>query len=944
MALDFTGTPGGKMIRKIALLGVFLASAAPAWANDKPVYAPVPDWVKPAPPVDMAAIGEDAPILLIIDQQQRIADGQVWHYMESATRIASPQILAQAGTIQLPWSPDRGELVVHSASILRGGETIDLLTGGKQLSVIRREQKLEQMQLDGMLTATMPVEGLRVGDVLRLRFSTTRKDPTLGGEVQSSLPLFAEPMRVQFGRARLIWPEAAKVNWKSYAGFAKPQLSSIAGGYREVSVSLPIGKQVEVPKDAPARFQPMTFVDATSYPDWAAVARTMAPLYASKGLIETGSSLAKEVAAIAAASTDPRVRAAGALQLVQDKVRYLFNGMAQGNYVPQTPAETWSVRYGDCKAKSLLLLAILNELGIEAEAVLVHSSLGDLLPTRLPMPGAFDHVIVRATIGGESVWLDGTSGGDRLADLGNVPPFRNGLPLRAAGAELIALPARPSARPDADAEIELDQTAGIHMPAPFAAKLTLRGEVVQMLRAANAAVGKAEIEKIVSGAIDDYAANSTYTQRNLSFDDAAGTAVITAAGITYPDWTRENERFRLTLDSAVQGIGFEPDRSRAAWRDIPVSTGSPGHVRVRTSYRLPGGGAGFAFEGDEKLPAQIAGRVLARQTSLTGGVLTVEDRRIATGAEVAPADIGAARQQLAQAKTRLLRAVAPAAYPQRWQEVAAARKSGALQKILAAYGQRIANDPNEAEGYSHRAWFHERVFDYPSAIKDMDKAIALEPSVESYLRRAALLQSTGQFDKAIVDADAARELDPGSSAAISTTINLLGDKGRRAEALEMVERQIEAGGKEKSGYLAIKADLLADDGRADEGLAVLDAAVTAHPGNPMLLNSRCWLKGTRKLALDTALRDCTRAIELSDNPAPALDSRAMVYFRLGRNEEALGDLNAALDSNPDMAAALYLRGVVRKAIGQPGSDDDLAGARMISPRIDTEYGKWGVKP
>lgn len=931
------------MIRKTVLLGVLLASAAPVWANEKPVYAPVPDWVKPAPPVDMNAIGEDAPIFLIIDQQQRIADGQVWHYMESATRIASPQILAQAGTIQLPWSPDRGELVVHSASILRGGETIDLLAGGKQLSVIRREQKLEQMQLDGLLTATMPVEGLRVGDVLRLRFSTTRKDPTLGGEVQSSLPLFAQPMRVQFGRARLIWPEATKVNWKSYAGYAKPQLSSIAGGYRELSVSLPIGEQVEVPKDAPARFQSMTFLDAASYSDWAAVARTMAPLYATKGLIAVDSPLAKEVAAIAAASPDPRTRAAGALQLVQDKVRYLFNGMAQGHYVPQTPAETWSVRYGDCKAKSLLLLAILHELGIEAEAVLVHSSLGDLLPTRLPMPGAFDHVIVRATIAGEPLWLDGTSSGDRLADLGNVPPFRNGLPLRAEGVGLVALPAHPSARADADAEIDLDQSAGIHLPAPFSAKLTMRGQIVQMMRAANAAVGKAEMEKMLGGAIDEYVANSSYIQRKLSFDDAAGTAVITVTGITYPAWTRENERFKLTLDSAVQGIGFEPDRSRAIWRDIPVSTGTPGHVRVRTSYRLPVGTA-FAFEGDEKLPAQIAGRVLARQTSLAGGILTVEDRRIVTGAEVAPADIGAARQQLAQAKTRLLRAVAPAGYPQRWQEVSAARRNGGVQKILAVYGQRIANDPNEAEGYVHRAWFHEQVFDYPAAIKDMDKAIALESSVDSYLRRAALLQATGQFDKAIADANAARELDPGSSEAVSTAINLLGEKGRRAEALEMVEEKIASAGKDKPTYLAIKADLLADDGRADEALSVLDAAIAAHPGNPSLLNSRCWLKGTRKLALDTALRDCTRAIELSDNPAPALDSRAMVYFRLGRHEEALGDLNAALDSDPDMAAALYMRGVVRKAAGQAGGDDDLAGARMMTPRIDTEYGKWGIQP
>ena len=70
-----------------------------------------------------------------------------------------------------------------------------------------------------------------------------------------------------------------------------------------------------------------------------------------------------------------------------------------------------------------------------------------------------------------------------------------------------------------------------------------------------------------------------------------------------------------------------------------------------------------------------------------------------------------------------------------------------------------------------------------------------------------------------------------------------------------------------------------------------------------LLNARCWLKGTRNLALDTALRDCTRSIELSENPEHALDSRAMVYFRLNRLEEAVADLDAALDAAPEQAAS-----------------------------------------
>ena len=128
-------------------------------------------------------------------------------------------------------------------------------------------------------------------------------------------------------------------------------------------------------------------------------------------------------------------------------------------------------------------------------------------------------------------------------------------------------------------------------------------------------------------------------------------------------------------------------------------------------------------------------------------------------------------------------------------------------------------------------------------------------------------------------------------------------------------------------------------------IATMDAALAAKPGDPADLNMRCWIKGTRAVALDTALKDCTKSIELSDNPADALDSRAMAYFRMNRAEEALADLDAALDLNPEQAGSLFLRGAIRKGRGEAeAARVDLAAARALSPRVDVEYGRFGVRP
>ncbi len=932
------------MIRKsLALLALF-SFAGVAHAGDKPLYAPAPGWVKPAPPIDATKLTDADPILLMADQQQRLQGGQAWVYFDTAMRVASPEVLTQMGTIPVPWDPSKGDITIHRVEIIRGAEHIDMLAKGARFTVLRREQQLEQASLNGMLTATLTIEGLRVGDVLHLTFSMTREDPALHGNVQTLAPLVPEPMRLQFGRLRLLWPKTMDLHWRSYAKGVDPQPVDLPDGYRELSVALPVAKPAEVPNDAPMRFHALPLFEATTYADWTAVSKDVAPLFSTEGKIAPGSPLAAEVAKIAAASNDPRTRAAMALRLVQDKVRYLFRGMDDGNYVPQAPALTWDVRYGDCKAKSLLLLAMLRALGIESEAVLANIGMGDWVPLRLPMPGAFNHVLVRATIGGQTVWLDGTGGGTRLADLGDVPPFEHGLPLRPGGATLIDMVRHPDARPDTDADVELDATAGLSLPIPFKARVVLRGGTSEMLRVAAASGGKDQTDSMIDSTLSGILGSNQTIERASKYDEESGTTTITASGFVDTQWNKDNDRLKLQLDSTVDNLSFSPDRGRVAWKDMPVATGNPEDKHVRTRIHLPAGGAGFALEGDQTLPPMLAGVGVKRSASLADGWITVDDQ-VSTGlGEVAPADIPAARAQVAMAKTRLLKAVAPGDYPPRWRQVAGAKQAHALDPILAVYAKRIADKPDEADPYAARAAFLESIYDRQGAIRDYDKAIEIAPSVDFYLSRARLYSAINDDTHALADINAALAIDPSSSAATGRLATLEADRGKRDDAIALIAQHAAEAGKDKPDYVETQAELLGDGGKPMDALTLLDATIASNPGNPDLLNERCWMKGTHGLALDTALKDCTKSIELSQYPGAALDSRAMVYFRMNRFDDALADLDAALDQNPDQAASLYMRGVIRKRAGDKAADDDIAAARMMVPRIDEQYARYGIKP
>jgi hypothetical protein len=91
---------------------------------------------------------------------------------------------------------------------------------------------------------------------------------------------------------------------------------------------------------------------------------------------------------------------------VSTQFRYIAVSFGIGRLQPHTAAEVFRNRYGDCKDKHTLLQAMLTAEKIEAEPVLIHSSMR--LNPGLPIPSQFDHVITLVKLKDHNVWLDST--------------------------------------------------------------------------------------------------------------------------------------------------------------------------------------------------------------------------------------------------------------------------------------------------------------------------------------------------------------------------------------------------------------------------------------------------------------------------------------------------------------------------------------------------------
>ena len=736
---------------------LLLGAAAPVWASESPRYEPAPAWVLPAPPIKQ---GAGLPLYALLDQQTRISGDTVWSYRELATRAISADALARLGAITLNWQPFHGDLIVHRIDIVRDGQHIDVLKTGQKFNVIRREQGLEKLEMNGILTATLQVEGLRIGDVLDVAYSESVQDPTLKGGAQAAAAAMPEPFKVDFARTRLMWPTGSPIQWKGYLTGLKATESD-AAGWHAVDVVLPAPKQPDMPSNAPLRYQPLPVIEAGSFAGWPAVSQVFEPLYRTEGLIKPGSPLAAEVAKIQVRERDPKRRVAAALALVQDRIRYFANGMNGGNYVPQTPDQTWSVGYGDCKAKTLLLLALLHALDIEAEPVLASIGGGDLVEVRLPTPGAFDHIFVHAKVGGEDLWLDGTGRGAREEDMGDPPPFRSVLPLRQGGAALLLLPTKAPARPTRTTTIDIDETAALGIGAPFTATVVLRGGAADGLRAV---VSQLDNEKLLALAQSNLAGaaggNAVAATQKFDFDADAATVTITVTGIARPAWRRQDHIYRLRPPTALSIGNLNVDRARPAWKDIPVAFGDPNHTVVVTRLHLPEGGRGIVLEGDGSMDLDVAGRRYVRKATLVGDLLTVEERSTSSGEELPAIQLPAMRAKLAASQGRTLRLATGPDYAPPYQQVSAAARAHKLDRLAALHATIIAVKPDDATRYLNRAVFYVESFQRELALADLDKAVSLDASANTLRFRSRVLEDLGQKDKAAADLQAVLALDP----------------------------------------------------------------------------------------------------------------------------------------------------------------------------------------
>ncbi len=220
----------------------------------------------------------------------------------------------------------------------------------------------------------------------------------------------------------------------------------------------------------------------------------------TQGRQASNPAIKQQVATLTAAQPTPLAKIQALATFVQSDVRYVAIELGIGGYQPHAAVDVFAHRYGDCKDKATLLAAMLKEIGIDANYVIVNTERGAVSDATPPNLG-FNHVIlaIRLPAGIEDPSLLAVSNHARLGRLLFFDPTDTytplgslegplqasfGLLVTADGGELVHLPSLPvtSSSLKRTAHLTIDDTG------------TLSGQVDEVSTGDAAALARAQMD------------------------------------------------------------------------------------------------------------------------------------------------------------------------------------------------------------------------------------------------------------------------------------------------------------------------------------------------------------------------------------------------------------------------------------------------------------------
>lgn len=363
-------------------------------------------------------------LLTLLYEEQTNIDKEE-SFVKISTKIVENVGTQSASNIDINFDPTYQKLFFHSINIIRNEKVINKLFPNS-FQTLRKELNADSFIYDGSISAMTNLSDVRVGDIIEYSYSLKGFNPIHNKHYSSTFNLKSSN---PIGKMHIGLLSKKPLTFKYFKTNKKVEEKKV-GNYYSYSIEDENIEAFKYEDQTPGWNIESGILNVSNYSSWSQVVDWGVNVYNyNKNL---SSDLNKKITEIKNSTNNEGERIEAALSFVQDEIRYLGLENGIGAYKPFPPNKVFKQRYGDCKDKSILFVAMLKKMGIEAYPVLVNSYLKNTIREFLPSPYLFDHCVAKVvTSDGGEYWYDPT-----ISNQGGVyynisfPDYRNGLVLK----------------------------------------------------------------------------------------------------------------------------------------------------------------------------------------------------------------------------------------------------------------------------------------------------------------------------------------------------------------------------------------------------------------------------------------------------------------------------------------------------------------------------------
>ncbi|HEV2456165.1 MAG TPA: DUF3857 domain-containing transglutaminase family protein [Verrucomicrobiae bacterium] len=549
-------------------------------------FGPPGDWVRPQMFNGQSSLRSSDPgandRLRLLEHQINAGENEEFFHLDR--EILTMDGVENDSTLKIDFDPNYETLTWNWARIWRDGQHFDRLDTNS-VQVVRREQDLDEAMLNGEKTAILVLNDVRVGDVIDYAYSLKGENPISAGHFSAVIPV-QEIEPADRLLTRLLWPRGKGLYAIGHGCSVQP-ITVTGKDTLEVTWDFPDVPGATVEDSLPEWFDPEHWVQVSDFKTWAEVNQWALKLFESADASPFSAELSAKIDDWKRIPNQEE-QILSVLRFVQDEVRYFGIEIGASSEKPASPSMVFSRRFGDCKDKSLLFVAILRALGIQAFPVLVNAAYGRSIESWQPSVGAFDHCIARVQCYGQNYYLDPTMTYQRGPLTAHyLPNYGYGLVISPWTTRLTVIP-QTTGLPETTTT-EYFRMGMVNQPATLKVVTVAEGRDADVLRETFATIKQADIEKNYTHFYSVLYPEIKMSQPITVEDDEDQDRFQTTESYSINNmWTRPEKGVHKVecefFPSNISALLKKPiDTDRA----LPLGVSFPEHQILRTEVSLP---------------------------------------------------------------------------------------------------------------------------------------------------------------------------------------------------------------------------------------------------------------------------------------------------------------------------------------------------------------------